>query len=1133
MKIGLNAKLGIGIIVVFGLILAGYYSYGPIWWKWQEYRLSSADASTRAEAAETVAAQGKEAIYRAAEWLDSLDENLVIGACEVLEKVKGLNLTELMPEIKRILSGRNSGKTDAAAKLLFNKNVITGDLFERIFYFAEFDYEQDIKEIPVELREIYKSPKCRLNILVYYIRNTPEDESDTIMNDAIQSLERNPLLEANDALVEILKKESAAGKRSSAADSLGQRQDPDSVPYLIYAMNHDASPDVRSSAAKAMFNFLDEQGVFEALNSALVKEKDPYVLQYIIDSLGYTLNENLLGDFVGYLGHYNENVRASALYALYRIIAHDKQSDDINILTYGLSEEKEKKAIMLFARYDLFNKLHKLLSDPYYDVRKISLWLLGLIRDESSFNYILDRLENDTDEVIEAAIIAIRYYKKDRAIEPLVKHLLKAQTTVSYRKMAAEDLHIIGSVKAEKALIEAYLSLWENSAESSEFISEIRGLAASCRLPESEKLILDLAEQEKDHDLLSNANGLFSLTNNSETIRRLYKISLKTCDSNITMAIWNIFRNLSDKNLAPAMMQIFGQFHFGVIKLYIAEYFKKHKITEMCQPLCEMLSDYANEEEKQLIVECLGGIGCSSVVDILDAEYNYASTRDYKCAVLNSLGLIHDSKSCALFFKIAAGSEYDPALRAIAISHITKFDRTASVETLKTIAAVENKSDILAAAVRTMAEIGDNTFYLSLKKIMESDAPGYVRLLAVYALCGLDYGNKADDLGRILFTDEFPDVKKIAAEELGRLGGNASFTALTDFLDAYCRGDKRITERSSDELLAAVVKSLENIGDVKAVNHLNNLLDKEISSDVAEPLVQTLLEFNDNSSISHLVGFLGRIIDKDDYSFPDSLILALAYHNPPGLMEILEKAINKYEDDQVPGYDSATALGIIGNERALNILAVRLEKLKNGGDLAAHIAMALGKNKRKSAFGAIKDLFQSGKNHIALDYIPSFGGIRVACAYAITMLEIENPDSLCNENYFRRNKAARNVLAWFKGGKRIKIEPVEDRESESSSWRLANIKWGYLKEMKSFFDTPDGWCGGPKDYEQLIHYEYFYRDLFAMMPQGFPPVDFRAGLAGLKKKAAEIGDWVEENKVRLAWDTEKRKYYLKPDGAGK
>jgi hypothetical protein len=76
--------LGIGIVVTFGLLLAGYYAYEPLWYNYYKSRLMSDDREVVKYAAKTIAAEGERAVPYLRKWLDTADTKLVTASYQIL-----------------------------------------------------------------------------------------------------------------------------------------------------------------------------------------------------------------------------------------------------------------------------------------------------------------------------------------------------------------------------------------------------------------------------------------------------------------------------------------------------------------------------------------------------------------------------------------------------------------------------------------------------------------------------------------------------------------------------------------------------------------------------------------------------------------------------------------------------------------------------------------------------------------------------------------------------------------------------------------------------------------------------------------------------------------------------------------
>ena len=85
---------------------------------------------------------------------------------------------------------------------------------------------------------------------------------------------------------------------------------------------------------------------------------------------------------------------------------------------------------------------------------------------------------------------------------------------------------------------------------------------------------------------------------------------------------------------------------------------------------------------------------------------------------------------------------------------------------------------------------------------------------------------------------------------------------------------------------------------------------------------------------------------------------------------------------------------------------------------------------------------------------------------------------------------------------------------------MAEVRWGNTGKVVRFI----------KKYPWIPFYlEPFYTDVKGRMPDGFPEYDYEANYATRLKQAKAIWKWYEDNKNRLAWDKEKRRYYLREE----
>jgi HEAT repeat protein len=313
-------KLGIGIVAGFGLLLAGFYVYEPVWFKIQEYRLLSDDPATRDSAAAAIAEKGEIAIPFVRKWLGSESDKLVIGACKALENMSGDEWKEVFPQIESVLKNAHSEITDSAAAVLWKKNVI-GDLDEFNIVWGNYNYTPVIKKniclyiltvphesmwhqsafqyfcirgdrtvVPELLRILETSPKefdrhgpiKALGMIgdkraVEPLINTLKNDSGVHPREyAAIALGQIGDIRAIEPLIATLEnQQSALSTRESTAWVLGVLNDSRAIPALINSMEKDNNSNVKAFAAFALASFPENEMITNALKSEV---KNTYAL---------------------------------------------------------------------------------------------------------------------------------------------------------------------------------------------------------------------------------------------------------------------------------------------------------------------------------------------------------------------------------------------------------------------------------------------------------------------------------------------------------------------------------------------------------------------------------------------------------------------------------------------------------------------------------------------------------------------------------------------------------------------------------------------------------------------------------------------------------------------------------------
>jgi HEAT repeat protein len=276
MKLGLPLKLAIGIIVVFGLLLAGMALYMPFWYRYRLYQLRSDDAGKRETASDAVAIRGKSAMPYIKEWLKSKGDKTFAGACLVLEKMEGETWKQALPELERVLEGHPSDKTNAAAELVFDKEY-------DCTYVMEYHRGRG-RECPSELKWKHYSnePAIKRNICIFILNK----EADPVLR--IRAVEQLIVVGCRfsaESLINAARIDSDSEVRRYAAWALGEIGDKCAVNILINLLENESVSEIRESAASALGKIGDSRA-FGPLLAALENDSDCSVQGEAAEALG-------------------------------------------------------------------------------------------------------------------------------------------------------------------------------------------------------------------------------------------------------------------------------------------------------------------------------------------------------------------------------------------------------------------------------------------------------------------------------------------------------------------------------------------------------------------------------------------------------------------------------------------------------------------------------------------------------------------------------------------------------------------------------------------------------------------------------------------------------------------------------
>jgi HEAT repeat protein len=260
-------KLGIAIVAGFGLLLAGFYVYEPVWFKIQEYRLLSDDPATVDYAASAIAEKGRKAYPYISKWLNSESEPHIINACKILAACGDNAFLNFIPQLEAILSGPAGSKIESVVDVLTDKK-------NRFIYFKGYLGK-------MEWGKWKDNAVIKRNICVSLLKPAREESwRNAASEELIQAGNFTSVL----PLIEVLESDVEPLVRSNAAEALGNIGDRRAIVPLIKALENDSDILVRRKAADALDKFRDKRAV-PAIIAALFKENDSEFRRCLADNL--------------------------------------------------------------------------------------------------------------------------------------------------------------------------------------------------------------------------------------------------------------------------------------------------------------------------------------------------------------------------------------------------------------------------------------------------------------------------------------------------------------------------------------------------------------------------------------------------------------------------------------------------------------------------------------------------------------------------------------------------------------------------------------------------------------------------------------------------------------------------------
>jgi HEAT repeat protein len=487
MQDSLPLKLGISILVVFGLLLAGMALYMPFWYRYQLRQLRSDHAGERGAAAEAIAARGKGAMPYIKEWLRSGGDKTAAGACLVLEKMDGSAWKDALEELEKILDHARSEKTDAVA-MLFLKKKYGVVLKQYEMYFSSYKYDnkftfykydnKSLRKKNILLCFLYKAEKEAFRSAaiytlsaeykdatdIFYHTNTVfrEDKSGKVRATAADVLGEIGDKRAVETLINALKNDSDSEVRKRAVIALGEIRAAEVVEHLIISLKKDPDSKVRYAALSTLLK-ISKSDTSKLLIYALKNDSNYDVREFAVRKLGEIGGKKIIELIIWVLKNdINGNVRARAASSLGKI--NDSQS--VSPLISAIKNDSYYR-VRLWAANALVKiskdnalepMIYALKNDSYQEVRKLAARTLIGTEDKSTVKPLINALLKDSNaDVRMYAATALGRIGDVSAVEPLI-FTLQNSSVCYVRSVTARALGRIGDSRAVESLISSLIN---------------------------------------------------------------------------------------------------------------------------------------------------------------------------------------------------------------------------------------------------------------------------------------------------------------------------------------------------------------------------------------------------------------------------------------------------------------------------------------------------------------------------------------------------------------------------------------------------------------------------------------------------------------------------------------------------
>jgi HEAT repeat protein len=427
-------------------------------------------------------------------------------------------------------------------------------------------------------------------------------------------------------------------------------------------------------------------------------------------------------------------------------------------------------------------------------------------------------------------------------------------------------------------------------------------------------------------------------------------------------------------------------------------------------------------------------------------------------------------------------------------------------------------------------------------------------------------------------------VKSWIIQIIGEIGGNPAARKLVEILanksdeDEICRRPwgKFVTEEYAHREEA--VQALASAGATVIVPELLQILECESDVDIKCRIIDTLGEIGDPRAVEKLIRIsendwycigsaceaLGKIGDPKAMQPLVNVLARLPQHTKAGVVRAMgdlgcsgafEPLVSLLDCTSVPyeRYGIIDAIGKIRRPKTKEKLLSILQKgevwpdkvcaiealVKTGDNRIFDIALPyLAHDNARIRGDAVKALALTGDARVVkllLELAQNEKDEDVLDLRFLALASFDSPELLLFDKDELENSTGLILAkAWMTGRNLDAVAALEDKYKRIAITKVSGFPEG-LFFITIFHSLIKARWGDKKALEtclemiciQWFFERKFYQGIIARMPDGFPKHDHTANYATRNKQARAIKEWFIENKSRLEWNKNKRRYILR------